>query len=342
MQFDKPIAYLSKAIGEKNRAMPIYEKEFLALMLVVDKWKQYSQHSEFIIKTDHRALSFLEDQTRHSDYQRKVMAKLMGLQFKIVYRKGMENKVVDALSRVGHLMVVTAVSSIQPQWIQVVINSYTTVEVAQQLLAKLAVHSPDERGFSLNQGIIRKDSHIYIGENSALKTKLIFVLHGSVVGGHFGILATYHMISKLFRWKGLKSDVEQFMKQCFICQQAKSERIHPSGLLQPLPIPLGAWQDLSLDFIDGLSKSEGYSFILVMVDGYSKYAHFFPLKHPYTATQVTHIFLDNVVKLHGVPKSLVSDRDKIFFNSFLEPSVYSSLDQTCSEHCLSSLIRWPN
>jgi hypothetical protein len=70
MQFDKPIAYLSKALREKNRALSIYEKEFLALMLAVDKWKQYLQHSESIIKTDHRALSFLEDQTLHSDYQR--------------------------------------------------------------------------------------------------------------------------------------------------------------------------------------------------------------------------------------------------------------------------------
>jgi hypothetical protein len=128
----------------------------------------------------------------------KAMAKLMGLQFKIVYHKGKENKATDALSRVGHLMGVTVVSAIQPQWIQEVINSYTTDEVAQQLLAKLAMHSPDEQGFSLNQGIIRKDSQIYIGGNSALNTKLIFVLHDSVVGAHSGILATYHRISKLF------------------------------------------------------------------------------------------------------------------------------------------------
>jgi hypothetical protein len=86
--------------------------------------------------------------------------------------------------------------------------------------------------------------------------------------------------------------------------------------LQPLPIPLGAWQDLSLDFIEGLPKSEGYSCILVVVDRYSKYAHFFSLKHPYTATQLAQLFLDNVVKLHGVPKSLISDRDKIFTSSF--------------------------
>jgi hypothetical protein len=112
-------------------------------------------------------------------------------------------------------------------------------------------------------------------------------------------------VRKLFAWRGLKGDVEDIVKQCTICQQAKTERIHPAGLLQPLPIPQGAWQDLSLDFIEGLPKSEGFSCIMVVVDRYSKYAHFFPLKHPYTAAQVAQVFLDNIVKLHGVTKTLV-------------------------------------
>jgi hypothetical protein len=67
MLFDRPVAYLSKALGEKNMTLSIYEKEFLALMLAVDKWKQYLQNSEFIIKTDHKALSFLENQELQSD-----------------------------------------------------------------------------------------------------------------------------------------------------------------------------------------------------------------------------------------------------------------------------------
>jgi hypothetical protein len=122
-----------------------------------------------------------------------------------------------------------------------------------------------------------------VGQNSSLRTKLISVLHDSVLGGHSGILATYQRVKKVFYWKGLKLDVTNFVKQCAICQKAKTEHVHPAGLLQPLPIPKGVWQDISMDFVEGLPKSEGYTTILVVVDRFSKYAHFFPLKHPFSA-----------------------------------------------------------
>jgi hypothetical protein len=117
----------------------------------------------------------------------------------------------------------------------------------------------------------------------------------------------------LFGWIG-HGDVEDFVSSILFVN--KTERIHPTGLLQPLPIPQGAWQDLSLDFIEGLPKFEGFSCIMVVVDMYFKYVHFFPLKHPYAAAQVAQVFLDNIVKLHGVPKTLVSDRDKKFTSHF--------------------------
>lgn len=117
---------------------------------------------------------------------------------------------------------------------------------------------------------------IWIAHNSALKTKLIAALHDSAVGGHSGGQATYHRLKRLFWWKGLKADVLEYVKQCDVCQHAKGEKTHPHGLLQPLPIPQGAWQDLTMDFIEGLPKSEGCDTILVVVDRYTKYAHFPP------------------------------------------------------------------
>lgn len=312
MQQGKPVAYLSKALGEKNKHLSIYEKEFLALIMAVDRWRQYLQRTPFTIKTDHQALSFLEQRDLQSDLQRKAMTKLMGLNFKIVYRKGKENKAADALSRIGHSCAVTAITEIVPSWIQEVTNSYATDPVTQDMLLKLAVHSPDDQGYSLDHGLLKRNHQVWIGNNSALRTKLLSSFHASAVGGHSGTLATYHRIKKFFYWKGLKQDVIDYVKQCSICQHAKTEKTHPAGLLQPLPIPTAMWTDIAMDFVEGLPNSEGFNTILVVVDRLSKMAHFIPLKHPFTALQVAQELLDQVIKLHGIPKTIVSDRDRIF------------------------------
>lgn len=230
MQQGQPIAYLSKALGDKHKNLSIYE-EFLALIMAVEKWRPYLQRQEFIILTDHRSLSYLNEQNLYSDMQRKAMTRLMGLQFKICYKQGKENLAADALSRVAHMMALQVVSQVQPQWIQEVLNSYATDAQAQELLSQLAIVSPNSDGFSLDRGLIRKGNLIWIGNNSALQTKLIAAFHSSAIRGHSGVNATYHRLKKLFIWKGLKTDVDSCVKQYNICQHTKHSHDHPARLL---------------------------------------------------------------------------------------------------------------
>lgn len=149
MKQGRPIAFLSKALRVKNKQLLIYEKEFLALIMDVDKWRSFLQRTEFEIRTDHKALSFLGYQKLHSELWRKEMTKMMGLQFRVVYKQGKDNVVDDALSRRVHLMAMTSVSEVQSLWIQEVLNSYTIDSEAQDWLARLSLQSPDELGYNL-------------------------------------------------------------------------------------------------------------------------------------------------------------------------------------------------
>jgi hypothetical protein len=231
-----------------------------------------------------------------------------------------------------------ALSEICPVWLQEVLNSYVTDAMAQVKLHALAVHSPDSQGFELHQGLIKVHGKVWVGANSALQTKLINVFHNSAVGGHSGVLPTYKCLKQLFSWSGMKTSVDDFVKQCVLCQQSKHLHSKPARLLPPLLIPKGIWRELAMDFVEGLPLSNGANVIMVVVDRLTKYAHLIPLKHPFTASTVAQVFLDSVVKLHGVPLSIVSDRDKIF-QSLVEGIVLSPGHQVAVHNSISPADR---
>jgi hypothetical protein len=114
----------------------------------------------------------------------------------------------------------------------------------------------------------------------------------------------------------MKKHLKKFIAECIVCQQNHYEATLPPILLQPNLISTGAWQDMSMDFVEGLPKSDGKSFILVVIDIFTKYAHFVPLSHPYTTKVVAENFIQHVFKLHGLPKIIITDRDPVFLSSF--------------------------
>lgn len=111
-------------------------------------------------------------------------------------------------------------------------------------------------------------------------------------------------------------DVKNYVKTCEICQANKASNHKSYGLLQPLPIPQQAWEDISMDFVTHLPPSNGKTTIWVIVDRFSKSAHFIPLPTHYTAMSLAPLFLTEIYRLHGMPKTIVSDRDRIFVSKF--------------------------
>lgn len=110
--------------------------------------------------------------------------------------------------------------------------------------------------------------------------------------------------------------IRDFVAACVICQQVKVPNQKPGGLLQPLPIPEAIWEGISLDFVTGLPPVRGHSVIIVVVDRLSKYCHLGSLPATYSATMVVEYFVKQIVRLYGIPKNIVSDRDKVLLSLF--------------------------
>ncbi|KAL0439603.1 UNVERIFIED_CONTAM: Transposon Ty3-G Gag-Pol polyprotein [Sesamum latifolium] len=319
MQKGKPIAYLSKALATKNLGLSTYEKEFLALLLAVTKWKHYLQGKHFIIKTDQKSLKHILDQRINSLLQQKWVAKLLGLSYEVQYKKGNENRAADALSRVEHQdnePQCTAISTQIPLWMQEVQNSYEGNTLFQTIIQAKYVDGLSFPDYVYEAGILRKGDKVCIGRHGGVREKVVKSMHDSALGGHSGINGTYQRMKLLFCWPTMKSDIQTWVKECETCQRIKHENNPYPGLLQPLPIPEQAWSCISMDFIEGLPVSEGKDSIMVVVDRLTKYSHFLALKHPYTATSVAKVFFDHICKLHGLPVSIVSDRDRLFTSKF--------------------------
>jgi len=143
-----PIAFVSKALGPHTRGLSTYEKEYLAVLVAVEQWRSYIQHAAFIIYTDQRSLVHLTDQRLHTPWQLKLYTKLVGLQYRIIYKPGTMNQAADALSRhPSPLAQLNVVSSSTSVWLAAVVSGYDKDPAATQLIQEL-LFAPDAHPLS--------------------------------------------------------------------------------------------------------------------------------------------------------------------------------------------------
>ncbi|GJS00216.1 retrotransposon-related protein [Tanacetum coccineum] len=302
MQHGHPIAFISKALSLKNLMLSTYERELLAVIHVVQKWNHYLLDKHFIIKTDQESLKYLLEHKLATPFQQKWVSELLGFDYEIQYKKGVEKQ-----------------------------TTWNSDPVLHKLISELQLNPSSHSRYQWTGKELKRNSKLVIGNDTTLKQKLLHWMHNSPQGGHSGIPATLKRIQSLFYRPKLRTDVHTYIKECEVCQKCKANLAASPGLLQPLPIPKGIWEDIAMDFIEGLPISKGKSVILVVIGRLSKYSHFIALKHPFSALTVAQKFLDTIVKLHGFPTSIVSDRDKIFLSQFwTELLALNGIDQNLS------------
>ncbi|KAK1602151.1 hypothetical protein QYE76_017194 [Lolium multiflorum] len=316
MQNGKPVAYYSEKLDGARLNYPIYDKELYALVRVLEVWQHYLWPKEFVIHSDHESLKYLKSQHNLNKRHAKWVEFIESFPYVIKYKKGKENVVADALSRKITLLLTRLEFHILG--LEEIKELYPSDVFFGPIFAKCSVdHGFDD--FYLHDGYLFKANKICIPESS-LRKLLLQESHGGGLMGHFGREKTYAMLSTHYYWPRMYRDVERLCRRCTTCLQAKSTS-NPYGLYMPLPIPYAPWSDISMDFVLGLPRTKhGHDSIFVVVDRFSKMAHFIPCHKSDDASHIASLFFREVVRLHGIPASIVSDRD-VKFMSYLWKSL---------------------
>jgi hypothetical protein len=173
-------------------------------------------------------------------------------------------------------------------------------------------------GLLVQDGLVYSTTGLlYIPQDSELRTTLMREVHDAPTGGHLGREKTYSRLTQQVYWKGVYDDVRDYLMGCLSCQSIKASNRVAAGLLQPLPIPARRWETISMDFVGPLPKtSAGHDWLLVVVDKFSKMIHLIACTVKSSAAQIAQLVYDNVIRLHGFPESIISDRDTRFTSNF--------------------------
>ncbi|KAL8162265.1 hypothetical protein V2J09_013754 [Rumex salicifolius] len=226
----------SRQLKGRQLNLSIYEKELLAVVFVVQKWRNYLLTGHFIIKIDQRSLKYLLEQRLNTPVQQQWLPKLLEFDYEIQYKEGKENLVADALSRLEDSEALTmAITVVQSKLLQEIQTCYTIDPQLKEIIELLKGNPLAKKHYTWFRDQLRRRGKLVIGNNVELRNKLLEWLHCSRMGGHSGQDATIHKVKGLFYGKGMSKDIQRFIRSCTICQRNKYDTSPFPDLLQPLP-----------------------------------------------------------------------------------------------------------
>ncbi|GKC18361.1 RNA-directed DNA polymerase [Tanacetum coccineum] len=295
-QLNRPIAYFSEKLNDAKRRYTTYDKEFYAIIRALEHWQHYLISK--YIQGQHKL------QPRHAKWVEflqsfNFLLKTPNPGYKL-------NKGVDALSRRNSLL-----TSLQPKVLgfELLQNEYPSGEIYTTCQS----HAKGE--FHICNGFLFRAHQLRVPRHS-IRLVIIHEAHEGGLAGHLGIDKTTHILRSHFFWPRMSRDVEHYIRRCVQCHKAKGQS-SPHGLYLPLPIPVAPWEDVSLYFITGLPRTQHQKdSVMVVVDRFSKMAHFVACHTTYDVVQIATLYFKEIVRLHGVPKTIASDWDTKFLSHF--------------------------
>ncbi|GJT66612.1 RNA-directed DNA polymerase [Tanacetum coccineum] len=309
-QNQRPIAFFSEKLNDVRRKYSTYDKEFYAIVRSLDTWRHYLLSNEFVLFSDHEALKFINGQHKLKPRHAKWVEFIQAFSFVIRHKVGSNNQVADALSR-RHSLITTM--QIRVQGFDSFRGLYCDDPDFREIWSKCD-NGPFQQ-FSKLDGYLFKGARLCIPLCS-LREAIILEGHAGGLAGHFGRDKTLALLREQFYWPKMERDVNRLLERCRTCHIAKTHSSN-AGLYTPLSVPVAPWEDVSLDFVLGLPRTQrAKDSVMVVVDRFSKMAHFVPCSKTFDASQVARLYFAKIVKLHGVPKTLTSDRDVKFVSHF--------------------------
>jgi hypothetical protein len=277
--------------------------------------------------------------------QRRWLELIKDYDLEVHYHPGKANVVEDALRRKAHCSCLSVEAfnetlcwemrklnlEIIPQGslnhLSIEATLWDNIVLAQQhnkgvriIKQKLAQGEGKYKCFRVDsEGILWFNERIVVPKDHKLRKQILDEAHMSKFSMHPGSTKMYHDLKQNFWWTRMKREIAKYVSECDIYQRVKASHLKIAGILQPLSIPSWKWEDISMDFIIGLpNTSQRHDSIWVIVDRLTKTAHFLPVHTIYNVKRYAEIYLDQIVRLHGVPKTIISDHGAQFIAQFCE------------------------
>jgi RNase H-like domain found in reverse transcriptase/Integrase zinc binding domain len=340
-----PVAFDSMQLKGAEKNYPVHKKELLAIIRTLKKWRSDLLGSPIFVYTDHRTLENFDTQRDLCRRQLRWQELMSQYDMQIMYIRGEDNTVADALSRVAPNGFPEEQTDLEPHTLWSSSCAVLRIEADKQILRDIklgyeqdnfCIRLPNSgmKGITNSNGLWYISSRLVIPHYGNIRENLFQLAHDSL--GHFGADKSYGSLRDAYYWPNMRWDLEKsYIPSCIDCQRNKSRTTKPVGPLHPLPVPDVCGDSVAMDFIGPLPPDSGFDMILSITDRLGSDIRIIPTNSTISANELAVLFFDNWYCKNGLPQDIVSDCDKLFVSRFwkaLEKLTGVSLKMSTAYH----------